>query len=148
MGLTNEFLQEANEDMGKLEDQLSNTKEALMEQLDSVSHKLKEKAGDLQKSLKKEMKIKAVAYYHENKKVIDSDLKKVNESVKILLNETKSQLKTVSVEVENEHVQDMLKALYKDVAKFSRKYTFGYQALKLKLAFESAGYQLKNIFKK
>ena len=141
-----DLLAEANVDLENVEAELSASGEDLEDALQDASKKLKKSLEKLVKQVKKEVKSDLLNYYHDNKKVINSDVKALNSFVKEILQAIKEEL---SEEIDDSVDKDERKALKEvrsEVRRFSRKYNHKYAMLKLKLALGNAEVDVKNLF--
>ncbi len=141
-----ELLTEANDNLANLENELSDSAENLKDALDDASKNLKENLEKLAKKAKKEVKSDVLNFYHDNKQLINSDLKTLNTHVKGILTDVKDDISGAIEDTDNKEDKKALRELRKDVARFSSKYNHKYSALKIKLAIGNAGIDIKNFF--
>ena len=131
--------------MEYVEDNLSESVEDLEDKLEDASKKLKKNLEKLASKLKKEVKSEALNFYHDNKELVNTDLKTVNAIVKEFSKEVK---KYLSEDIDETVGKDERKALIEirsKIKKFTRRYNRKYALLRVKLAIGNAEMDLKNI---
>ena len=142
-----DLLTDTTSDLENIESELlSETSAELEDALEDASHDLKKSLEKLLKSLKKEVRSEALSYYHDNKKLINSDLKALNAFVKEILWMIKDELNEEIWETEDKEDRKLLKKMRNDVVRFSRSYNHKYHKLRFKLALGNAGVDIKNLF--
>jgi exonuclease VII large subunit len=124
----------------------SETTAEMQDALEKAGHDLKKSLEKLEKSIKKEVRSEVLNYYHDNKKLIDSDLKELNAFIKDVLWTIKEELREEIRETDDKDERKLLKEMRNDVVRFTRKYNHKYHKLRLKLAFGNAGMDIKNFF--
>ena len=142
-----DLLTDATTDLENIESELlSETDAELEDALEQAGHDLKKSLEKLVKSVKKEVKTDVLNFYHDNRKLINSDLKSINAFVKDILWAIKDELDEAIWDTENKDDRKLLKEMRNEVVRFSRKYNHKYHKLRLKLALGNAGVDIKNFF--
>lgn len=141
-----ELIAEAKVDLEAVESGISESAEHLEEALHDASKKLKKNLEELVSKVKKEVKLEALNFYHDNKKVINSDLKMLNSTVKEVLHVIEEKLDEKIDETDDQDERSILKEVHHKVVKLSRKYNHKYAILKIKLAVGNTGVEIKNLF--
>ncbi len=142
----NDLLAEAKVDMEYVESNLSESAEDLEEALQDASKKLKKNLEKLAKKVKSEVKYEALSFYHDNKEVVNSDLKTLNAYVKEISQGVKERLSEAIDESDDKDKKKALKEIRSKVKKISRRYNRKYAMLKLKLAIGNAEVDIKKFF--
>lgn len=142
-----ELIAEAKVDLETVESEISESAEDIEKALRDASEKLKKNLDKLVSKAKKEVKLKALNFYHDNKKVINADLKDLNSAIKEVLHAIEEELDEKIDETSDKDERSILKEVHHKVVKFSRKYNRKYAGLKLKLALGNTGVEIKNLFK-
>ena len=125
---------------------LSETDAELEDALEQAGKDLKKSLEKLVKSVKKEVKTDVLNFYHDNKKLINSDLKSINAVVKDILWAIKDDLDDAIWVTEDKDERKMLKEVRHEVVRLTRSYNHKYHKLRFKLALGNAGVDIKNFF--
>ena len=142
-----DLLTETTNDLENIENELvSDVDDDLQYALEEASKSLKHSLDKLVKQVKKEVRTDVLNFYHDNKKLINADLKSINAFVKDILFEIKEELSEDIHESADKDERKVLKELRSDVVRFSRKYNHAYHKLRLKLALGNAGVNIRNLF--
>ena len=142
----NDLLADAKVDLEYVEANLSESKEDLEDALEDASKKLKKNLEKLAGKLKKEVKSEALDFYHNNKEVVNADLKTVNSYVKEISKDVKEHLSKEIDATDDKDERKALKETRSKVKKFSWRYNHKYAMLKVKLAVGNAEVDVKNFF--
>lgn len=142
------LLDQMNADLENLEQDMSKPADELIKELEDLGKELQKNFKELVKATKKDMKQDMLAFYHENKKLVDSDLKDLNKNIKIVLDNAKDELNKAMRSSKDPDERAFLQGILLGVVEFSRAYNHKYRTLKIKLALENAGYSIKEAFKK
>ena len=142
----NDLLADAKVDLEYVEANLSESKEDLEDALEDASKKLKKNLEKLAGKLKKEVKSEALNFYHNNKEVVNADLKTVNSYVKEISKDVKEHLSKEIDATDDKDEKKALKEIRSKVKKFSGRYNRKYAMLKVKLAVGNAEVDVKNFF--
>ncbi|MDM9630481.1 hypothetical protein [Robiginitalea aurantiaca] len=142
-----DLLSETITDMENLVSDLdSEVTDDLEEALEEASNELKRSLHKLVKSVKKEVRTDVLSFYHDNKKLINSDLKSLNSFVREILADIKSELSEGIHDAEDKDDKKELREIRKDVVRFTRRYNHAYHKLRLKLALGNAGVSVQEFF--
>ncbi len=155
---TNENLEDilikTNEDFSNFEITLSKDAAELAKELQSTSQELKASYEALRKQMDKSMdevvssaEKEVFQFYHDNKSTVDKDLNAVNTHINSVLKSAREGL-NYSMRASKDPVERAaLQAALLKVVDISRAYNFKFRALKMRLAFENAGINIKDAFK-
>ena len=141
-----DLLAEAKVDLAYVEANLSDSAEDIEEALQDASKKLKKSLEKLAKKVKGEVKYEALNFYHDNKALINDDLKTVNAFVKEISKGAKERISEAIDETDDKDEKNALKEVRSKIKKFSRRYNRKYAMLKVKLAVGNAEVDVKNFF--
>ncbi len=114
--------------------------------MEEAGDELKRSLKKLEKSIKKEVRTEVLSFYHDNKKLINSDLKSLNSFVREILADIKSELSEGIHDAEDKDEKKELREIRKDVVRFTRRYNHAYHRLRLKLALGNAGVNIQEFF--
>lgn len=141
-----EILKEAKVDLEYAKSEISESAEDLEEALHDASKELKKNLVKLAKHAKREVESVALSFYHDNKEVVNDDLKTINTYVKEIAEGAKEYLNEAIDEADDKDEKEALKEVRSKVKKLSRKYNRKYAMLKVKLAVGNTGLEIKNFF--
>ena len=141
-----DLLVENNVDLENLEAELGVSQDELESELEGISKNLQENFEALAKALKKEAKKEVLNYYHNNKKVVVSELKELNNTVHAILKEAKSEIDDAIRATDDSDEKKELKSLRYNLIKLAQKYNYKYAMLRMKLSLGNAEIDIKNFF--
>ncbi len=142
-----DLLDETITDMENIESELeSEVTDDLDSALQEAGHDLKKSLKKVEKYIKREVKTDILNFYHDNKKLINADLKSLNSFVREILADIKSGLNEEIHDSADKDDKKELKEIRKDLVRFSRRYNHAYHKLRMKLALGNAGVSVRDFF--